>query len=452
MRRSIIILLLLTASISLFSSPLHSKSKHSIIIDTDCNGSDLNAISLLLSHPGITVKAIILTAGWLDVESGEKKIMELLSFFNADTIPIIKDFQSDKGMAFCELFAKSKEELIYLSIGPLSGIARIKKDHADIYDKIEEIIWYNDRISPFVGFNYENDRKAADEIIRSGKRIDIISAKPDYILFDTAFYENSCQSETRLARYLNLNKSQYLQHTDSEEGEEITAIYLGNHELFEIEPLYGFNNVRYNKGCIIDAVKEVVNDLAAGRYRAGHFTAFYEFPVGRTLYIYDVRQIMDQALASYGIEEWKACVMTDEFHGHLGVFSIIGAKMGIYAREYFGVEKDMIEITSFAGQQEPFSCMNDGLQVSTGATLGQGTIHLAEDTTAKPCAIFTHNNQSVMLTLKSEYLAELQAVISRGVKDYGLDDEDYWNLIRQTSIRYWLEWDRTKIFEAIPIP
>jgi len=33
------------------------------------------------------------------------------------------------------------------------------------------------------------------------------------------------------------------------------------------------------------------------------------------------------------------------------------------------------------------------------------------------------------------------------VKDYGLQDEDYWNLIRQTALKFWLEWDRNDIFE-----
>ena len=151
----------------------------------------------------------------------------------------------------------------------------------------------------------------------------------------------------------------------------------------------------------------------------------------------------------YGIDEWKACVMTDEFHGHLGVFSIVGAKMGIYAREYFGIGTDLLDIKTYAGSVEPYSCMNDGLQVSTGATLGQGSIHLINDTIVKPQAVFTYQNQSILIKLKSEYLQELQAVIDEGIKNYGLLNEGYWTLIRQTSIKYWLEWDRKKIFDLV---
>jgi pyrimidine-specific ribonucleoside hydrolase len=123
--------------------------------------------------------------------------------------------------------------------------------------------------------------------------------------------------------------------------------------------------------------------------------------------------------------------------------------MGIYAREYFGIGTDLLEIGSYAGSIEPFSCLNDGLQVSTGATLGQGSIHLLNDTIARPQALFTYNNKSVLIKLKDIYLKEIKSVIAKGVKNYGLQDEDYWNLIRQTSIKYWLEWDRGKIFDLV---
>ena len=172
-----------------------------------------------------------------------------------------------------------------------------------------------------------------------------------------------------------------------------------------------------------------------------------DFPLDPELYVYDVREIMGSALVKYGIEEWKACTLTDEFHGHLGVFSIVGAKMGIRAREYFGIGTDLLEISSYAGSVEPFSCLNDGLQVSTGATLGQGSIHLINDSIARPQAVFIYGDKSIKITLKDKYLQQLKAVIGEGIKNYGLQDEDYWNLIRQTAIKFWLEWNRNEIFD-----
>ena len=88
MKKYLYTILLLTMGISLWASPLHSKLKHSIIIDTDCNDSDLRAISILLSHPGITIKAILLSDGYYNRENGIKKIRNLLHHFNGDSIRV----------------------------------------------------------------------------------------------------------------------------------------------------------------------------------------------------------------------------------------------------------------------------------------------------------------------------------------------------------------------------
>jgi pyrimidine-specific ribonucleoside hydrolase len=139
--------------------------------------------------------------------------------------------------------------------------------------------------------------------------------------------------------------------------------------------------------------------------------------------------------------------MTDEFHGHLGVFSIVGAKMGIKARELFGVGADMLDVTTYAGSRPPYSCLNDGIQVSTGATLGMGTIHLSSDSTFRPMAVFTFKGRSIRISLKKEYLEKVDADINEGIVKFGLMDDGYWKLIRRNALKYWLEWDRNKIFD-----
>jgi pyrimidine-specific ribonucleoside hydrolase len=167
------------------------------------------------------------------------------------------------------------------------------------------------------------------------------------------------------------------------------------------------------------------------------------------MFNYDVRDIIDSAIALYGHDEWKANVMTDEFHGHLGVFSIVGAKMGIKAREIFGVGPDMLDVTTYAGLRPPYSCLTDGIQVSTGATLGMGTIHLATDSICLPKAVFKYKGRSVTISLKKEYLAKVDADINEGILKFGLMDDGYWKLIRRNALKYWLEWDRNKIFDIV---
>jgi pyrimidine-specific ribonucleoside hydrolase len=192
-------------------------------------------------------------------------------------------------------------------------------------------------------------------------------------------------------------------------------------------------------------------DMVKGTYVSERNVVFNRFPDQRGMFRYDVRPIMDTAIARYGVEEWKANVMTDEFHGHLGVFSIVGAKMGIRAREYFGVGPDMLKVVTFAGSKPPYSCLNDGIQVSTGATLGMGTISLASDSINRPSAVFTYKGRSVRISLKKEYLDQVDADINEGVVKYGLMDDGYWKLIRRNALKYWLEWDRNIIFDVVEI-
>jgi pyrimidine-specific ribonucleoside hydrolase len=205
--------------------------------------------------------------------------------------------------------------------------------------------------------------------------------------------------------------------------------------------------IRYNRDLNVQGVREAVSDMINGVYVSEHNVVFNRFPDKREMFNYDVRPIMDSALAWYGYDEWKANVITDEFHGHLGVFSIVGAKMGIKARELFGVGPDMLKVVTYAGSRPPYSCLTDGIQVSTGATLGMGTIHLASDSIARPSAVFTCQNRSIRITLKKEYLEKVNADINEGIVKFGLMDDGYWKLIRRNALRYWLEWDRNKIFD-----
>ena len=57
------------------------------------------------------------------------------------------------------------------------------------------------------------------------------------------------------------------------------------------------------------------------------------FPLHPTHYADDVAQILTPSIERYGEQEWQAIVQTNELHGHLGIYSTIGAKMGLYARE-----------------------------------------------------------------------------------------------------------------------
>jgi pyrimidine-specific ribonucleoside hydrolase len=260
------------------------------------------------------------------------------------------------------------------------------------------------------------------------------------------------QSKTRLATVLKNVFSQPLVFEKLQQNhfrlcDDLVALYITNPELFDINIITDELNVRYNTGYNVTGVREAITDMINGTYFSERNIVFSRFPIQHGMFNYDIRPIIDSAIARYGYDEWKANVMTDEFHGHLGVFSIVGAKMGIKARELFGVGADLIEVTSFAGTKPPYSCLNDGIQVSTGATLGMGTIHLASQSKTNPSAIFTYKDRSIRISLKKEYLEQVDADINEGIRKFGLMDDGYWKLIRHNALKYWLEWDRNKIFD-----
>jgi pyrimidine-specific ribonucleoside hydrolase len=148
----------------------------------------------------------------------------------------------------------------------------------------------------------------------------------------------------------------------------------------------------------------------------------------------------------YGHDEWTSGVMANEMHRHLGIYAIIGVKMGIRAREYFGAGVDEMSVISLAGMTPPFSCMNDGLQISTGATLGHGLIRIASDSLKLPVAEFTYLNRKIRISLKSEIRDKVEAEVKELSRIHGLDSDIYWDLVRNKAIRYWANYNRHEIF------
>jgi formylmethanofuran dehydrogenase subunit E len=59
------------------------------------------------------------------------------------------------------------------------------------------------------------------------------------------------------------------------------------------------------------------------------------------------------------------------FHGHLGPYVVIGYRMGKLARQRF--EGKMTAVV-FTGKHPPMSCLIDGVQFTTGCTLGKNNI------------------------------------------------------------------------------
>ncbi len=127
---------------------------------------------------------------------------------------------------------------------------------------------------------------------------------------------------------------------------------------------------------------------------------------------------------------------------------MLGVKMGLYVKDLFNADglTGHIGIVAYTGSTPPVSCLLDGLQASTGSTLGHGLIKVA-DTPAPPSAkaTFTCREKSITVALKPEYEARIEADIKRGLELYAHGPE-YWKYVENLALRYAREWDRAEIF------
>jgi inosine-uridine nucleoside N-ribohydrolase len=198
MKKLLITLIFLAFTACIIASPLHLKQHHSIIIDTDCNDNDLRAISILLSHPEMSIEAILVSEGKSDIKSGIKKIKSLLGSYNADSIPAGYGSGTESGLlSLGKLLESSDDEIVIVCLGPLTNTAREIKNNPALYKKIEEIVWYTDSASPLRGFNHESDKNAVEYLLNTGIRIDIIAnSEPVYEIFDNEIINKCRKSQT----------------------------------------------------------------------------------------------------------------------------------------------------------------------------------------------------------------------------------------------------------------
>ena len=91
-----------------------------------------------------------------------------------------------------------------------------------------------------------------------------------------------------------------------------------------------------------------------------------------------------------------------DFHGHLGPYVAIGYRMGLAANRELGDNALKKAAMVFSGTVTPMSCMIDGIQLSSGCTLGKGNIIVEE--MGEPRAIFSdkEGTRSVEISLRDE--------------------------------------------------
>ena len=452
------------------------KARWHAIVDTDGAADDLRALCMLLANHEVEVLGIVSSSGALSTERCAENVVGLLSQFYNQGIPVgvgrdvLADAPGWRSMServvwsdtkgepmselpeaselLLELFTEEDEAVTYIALGALTNVYDLMQKRPEAAERIERIIWYNDGEN---GANYMADTQAADYVLRSGVPVQMVgygncAAIPvSAIYIDSVGTINSPYALKIGETHHSLPLSELVDKSHLKYWDDLVVAYLFRPELFEQVNSELTGSMYQPQGCAQLDVEPVLIQVLRGKVDA-ESRVFYGFPTDAALYAVDVQPFIDSTLLRYGMSEWRAGVLANELHGHLGIYAIIGVKMGIRAREYFNIGVDDVVITTFAGSTPPISCMNDGLQVSTGGTLGHGLITVSKQGPARPQASFTFKNKEILLTLKPEYSARIAADVKRGVELYGSSPE-YWQYIRALALQYWRDFDRHEIFE-----
>lgn len=455
------------------------KAGFHLLIDTDAALDDLRAISLFLASPEFEILAITASDGALSPEEGLIKIKALLESFGHEGIPTgmgaVVQEKAPSWRSFCQEVRWGNEEtakisgkinavdlilsaiesedepVIVVCLGGLTNIAGALKVKPQIKDRILKIVWYNDSAEPLSGTNYEIDKEAAQAVFSSGVPLDMVSnSGKDAFVFDTQIllsidavrspYGERISSAHSVDSVMKRIESGHLKLWD-----DLLPVYLIYPDLFEKKIIHRDDRHKLSTVRNVSEVRKKFLEILRSRNDVKSLV-FKGFPDAPELFADDLHPYMNRIIQKHGKEEWRIGVLTNELHGHLGIYSIIGAKMGMRARQYFNIGVDDISIISYAGSTPPLSCMNDGLQVSTGGTLGHGLISVYSDPPYRPEAAFTFKGRTVQIRLDDKYWNSVKLDIKKGIELYGSGTEDNWKYIRRLAIQRWLEWDRREIF------
>lgn len=96
-----------------------------------------------------------------------------------------------------------------------------------------------------------------------------------------------------------------------------------------------------------------------------------------------------------------------DFHGHLGPFLVIGVQMGLMGRRFL---KNGGAVVVKTGDKPPLSCVIDGIQASSGYTVGRGDISIVKDF-GEVSALFKGVGVTFKIKMKDHVLKDLLETI-----------------------------------------
>jgi len=114
-------------------------------------------------------------------------------------------------------------------------------------------------------------------------------------------------------------------------------------------------------------------------------------------------------------------------HGHVGPYVVIGLRMGAAAKKALDIdyeESTLLTAEVFVPLHPPFSCLLDGVQVSTTCTVGNQRLHFKNAKTIQAIFSSQKDAKTVKITLSTLFREQLE----RKKKQDNLDEAFAWEL------------------------
>jgi formylmethanofuran dehydrogenase subunit E len=101
----------------------------------------------------------------------------------------------------------------------------------------------------------------------------------------------------------------------------------------------------------------------------------------------------------------------EQFHGHIGPYAVIGYRMGKIANEKLGTDPFNKKARVWTSTVPPMSCVIDGIQMSSGCTIGKGNLELLSGKIPK-ALFFTNDGKQIEVHLLKSIKNEIDTNVN----------------------------------------
>jgi formylmethanofuran dehydrogenase subunit E len=115
------------------------------------------------------------------------------------------------------------------------------------------------------------------------------------------------------------------------------------------------------------------------------------------------------------ISDEETLRIAEFFHTHIGPFLTTGLKIGVTAIDLLKSDRDddALSVVVKTIDRTPYTCLIDGIQITSGCTFGNGKLRYEPADTIE--ALFQKDTQRIKILLKQDILKEIETNAERAV-------------------------------------